>query len=168
MKKRICGVIAQHFWELSPLTYPEGGEQTVRETLLSRLQPLIEEEQVERFLIAMERGFPFDVTASLLELRDTLGTELECVIPYEDQHIAWPEEVRDCYFNLVARCDKESMVQRQFTLDCYHKTIKYMLSQCDCFVIIWNGRASDAGDAVQLVRRRHLPLMLLEPSRLLS
>lgn len=166
MKKRICGVIAQHFWELPSPLYPEGGEQAARDALLGRLDALTKAEHVERFVVTMERGFPLDIASAVLALRSSLGTELECVIPYEEQHITWPEDVRDCYFQLISQCDKETMIQHPFSLDCYQKTLKHLLSCCDCFLILWNGRQSDAGDAVQLIRRKGLPLMLLDPSQL--
>lgn len=166
LKKRICGVVAQHVWELSPLLFQKAGDEAARAALLERLESLIKTERVERFVVLIERGLPLDIVSALLALRDTLGTELECVIPYEEQHIAWPEEEQERYFTLISMCDKEYMVQHPFSLDCYQKSMKYLLSCCDYFLIIWNGRPSDAGDAVQMVRRRHLPFQVLDPSHL--
>lgn len=166
MKKRICGVIAQHFWELSPPLCQEAEDKAARAALLKHLEALTKTERVERFVVSIERGLPLDIISALKELQKTLNIELECVIPYEDQHIAWPEEVRERYFNLISMCDKEYMVQHPFSLDCYQKTLNYLLSCCDYFLIIWNGRSSDAGDAVQMVRRHGLPFLVLEPSLL--
>ena len=43
---------------------------------------------------------------------------LECAIPYERQAVRWPEALRNRYFSIAERCDKETMLQTHYTQDC--------------------------------------------------
>lgn len=167
MKNHTCGFLAQHFWELPPPYHAEGSTaSSVRERLKKVMLTLIQEAEVTRFVVMMERGFPLDAAAAVLELRSEHPITLECVIPFEEQHIAWPEEVRERYFSLIAQCDSERMLQRAFTLDCYQSGIKYLFSCCERFLVVWNGKASDAGDCVRFARRKRRTLRIIDPKSL--
>lgn len=155
LKKRTCGFISQHLWELPPLIAQGSNSKfPIRESLKACFLPLIEVQGMQHFLLSMERGIPLEATAALLELRELHPITVGCVIPFEEQHIDWPEEERDLYFNLIAQCNEEHLLQHHFSLDCYQKSIRFLLSHCEQMVVLWNGRASDAGDAVQLAQTK--------------
>ncbi len=167
MKNQTCGFLSQHFWELPPPCNAEGSTASpVGERLKKMLLSLIQEAEVSKFVVMMERGFPLDAAAAILALRSEFPITLECVIPYEEQHIAWPEDIRERYFSLIAQCDREHMLQHAFTLDCYRSGIKYLFSCCDRFLVVWNGKASDAGDCVRFARRKRRHLRIVDPKNL--
>jgi len=167
LKNRTCGFISQHFWELSH----DGDQKSElggysKDQLKAAFLPLIVESGVRHFAVSMERGLPVDAVEAILELRKDHPITLECVIPFEEQHVAWPEDVRERYFHLLGDCNKEHMIQTSFSLVCYQRSIKYLLSCCEQFIIVWSGRPSDAEDAIQLARRKKRQVSILDPAEL--
>ena len=165
LKNRTCGFIAQHFWEL-----PHDSDQKselegfYKCRLKAAFLPLIEERGVRHFAVSVERGLPLEAIEAILELRKEHPITLECVIPYEEQHIAWPEDERERYFDLIGHCDKESMIQSSFSLLCYQRSIKYLLSCCEHLIVVWNGRPSDAEAAIHLARQKKCQVSILDPA----
>ena len=43
---------------------------------------------------------------------------LESAIPCETQAVKWSVAARERYYNIAAKCDKETMLQREYTSDC--------------------------------------------------
>lgn len=167
LKNRTCGFISQHFWELAPDRDQKFGmEGYAKSQLKAAFFSLIEESGVRHFVVSMERGLPADALESILELRKEHPITVECVIPFEEQHIAWPEDEQDRYFGLIAHCDKESMIQSSFSLLCYQNSTKYLLSCCDHLIVVWNGRPSDTEYAIQLARRKKRQVSILDPANL--
>lgn len=110
-----------------------------RRELQRELTRLIVEEDMTYFLCDMKRGMGLDVAELLLRLRDKYPQiMLECVIPFEEYVGEWAEPHRDRYFDIVARCDKETLLQTQYTPDCMQKHRQYMADAADRVMILWN------------------------------
>ena len=83
----------------------------------------------------------------MLELKEKYPQiTLECAIPYERQAVRWPEALRNRYFSIAERCDKETMLQRRYTPDCLRKRNQYMV------LAVWNGGPSGTGQTVWYAR----------------
>ena len=166
MKHTTCGFIAQHDWEL-PVIYPE-----MHEALCSQLDTLfrflITERNIRHFSLTLETGLSLDAAEALLALRRQYPLQVECVIPYEEQHAQWSEEERDRYFRIVSQADKESMVQHHFSLDCYRQAVRRLVGSSTSLLAIWSGLSSDTGDAISLARKSGKDVMVIDPTGLLQ
>ena len=91
---------------------------------------------------------------------------LECAIPYERQAVRWPEALRNRYFSIAERCDRETMLQRQYTPDCLRKRNRYMVDHADIVLAVWNGSPSGTGQTVWYARETGKPVWILWPDTL--
>lgn len=167
MNTTSCGFISQHIWEL-PLSLDNTISLSIKDQLKAHAGSLIEKQHITRFLILLESGVPLDAAAAILELRTQYPITLECVIPFEDQHILWSEEERNRYFSILEQCDKEHLHQHHFSLDCYQQSIKDIVAHCSILMVLYNGGSSDAGDAIRYAKKRDRQLLTLSTTQLLN
>ena len=102
------------------LGYPEsdGRCAALKEKLRSLIIRMMEEEGVTHFISGMAQGVDMYAAENVLELKKQYPQiTLECAIPYERQAVRWPEALRNRYFSIAERCDKETMLQRQSQWD---------------------------------------------------
>lgn len=161
MNTHCCGFFSQHDWELSEAQSPSPA--ALRTALHDCFLQLIAESAVTHFIVSVERGAPLEALSLLLALRETKAIQVDCLIPFEEQHIDWPEELRDRYFSLIARCDQELLLQTSFSLVCYRESARRLLSDCDTIVLLWNGRPSDAADAARLAVQKRRRVIQIDP-----
>ena len=91
---------------------------------------------------------------------------LECAIPYERQAAYWSEPLRNRYFSIAERCDRETMLQRQYTPDCLRKRNQYMVDRADIVLAVWNGSPSGTGQTVWYARETGKPVWIIRPDTL--
>ena len=92
---------------------------------------------------------------------------LECAIPYERQAVRWPEALRNRYFSIAERCDKETMLQTHYTQDCLWNRNRYMVDHADIVLAVCNMRLhSGSKQTVLMARRRLKPVWLVFPDTL--
>jgi uncharacterized phage-like protein YoqJ len=92
---------------------------------------------------------------------------LESAIPYENHASKWPENLRERYFEMLAGCDKETILQTQYTADCIIKCSRYMIRKSDLLITVYNGKLSRSmvtfQHAVQLGKR----IICIDPETLM-
>ena len=104
----------------------------------SRLESLILGENVTYFLSGMSVGTEMLASEIILELKERYPhISLESVIPYENQASRWNEELRDRYFNIAACCDRETMLQKHYSPDCFNRQDLYMIEKADIIISAW-------------------------------
>ena len=91
------------------------------------------------------------------------GITLECAIPCETQAEKWSEALRDRYFDIASKCDKETLLQQRYTPDCMHKRNRYMVDQADYIIAVWNGKPSGTGKTVQYAQQQGKPVRVINP-----
>jgi len=66
-------------------------------------------------------------------------------------HIVQSMFIRDKVrpYNIAAKCDKETMLQREYTPDCMDKRNRYMVDHADYILAVWNGCPSGTGNTVR-------------------
>lgn len=96
--------------------------------------------------------------------RDYPEITMECVIPYEDQAANWTIAQRDRYFSIVERCDKETLLQRQYSKDCFKKKKEYMIKQSNYVLVVWNGKSVEAGKILSSARTLGKTVILVDPN----
>lgn len=90
-----------------------------------------------RFLSGLEYGAGLSAAEEVLRQREIRpGLTLECVIPYEEYTSAWDEASRDRYFDILSRCDRETMLMRRFAPDCIQRQREYLLRNSDITIEI--------------------------------
>lgn len=138
-------------------------KQTMRDVVVS----LIEKEDVAHFISGMALGvdtFAAQIVADLK--KEYPWITLECAIPCETQATKWSERDRDLYFRLIAKCDKETLIQHQYTTDCMQKRNEYMVDNSDFVVSVWNGKPSGTGNTVRYAENKGKAVIQIDPKTL--
>lgn len=94
------------------------------------------------------------------------GITLECAIPCETQAVKWNERDRDIYYDLLAKCDKETLLQQNYTSDCMQKRNEYMVDNSDYVIAVWNGKPSGTGNTVKYAKKKNKIVLLVNPQTL--
>ena len=104
--------------------------------IAAKLEPFIRTGYTH-FLSGLEYGAGLTAAEVVLQhKKDRPCLTLECVIPYEEYTSAWDEPSRDRYFYIVSRCDKETMLIRQFAPDYLRQQREYLLRNSDITIEI--------------------------------
>ena len=88
---------------------------------------------------------------------------LESAIPCETQAIKWSVASRERYYNIAAKCDKETMLQREYTPDCMDKRNRYMVDHADYILAVWNGCPSGTGNTVRYAHKKGKSIIVINP-----
>lgn len=112
----------------------------------------------------MNRGLDFIAAQKILKQKqENPQVILECAIPHENQAQYWPEPVRDAYFDILERCDKEHLLQCPYTPGCMFERNEYMVRQSDYLLTVWSGRRGIVKRTVELARSRRVPVIVIDP-----
>ena len=151
------------------LGYPESdGRCTALKEKLQTLIVKLIEEGVTHFISGMAQGVDMYAAEIVLELKENHPQiTLECAIPYERQAARWLEALRNRYFSIAERCDKETMLQTHYTRDCLMKRNKYMVEHADMVLAVCNMRRhSGTRQTVWFAQNRRKPVWLVFPDTL--
>ena len=129
----------------------EGGGR-FRERMKSEIIKLIEEYGVCGFITGMSTG---DLCAAeiVLELKAKYPhITLECAIPYENQAEKWSEPMRDRYFSIIERCDRETLLRTQYIPGCVQRGDGYMVKNSDYILAAWSSSLPESSNTLWLAR----------------
>lgn len=149
-----------------PFGFNETDERciTLKQKLRDEIVKQIEENGVTHFITGMAIGVDMFAAEIVLGLKSAYNNiTLECAIPCETQAEKWSEPLRDRYFDIVAKCDKETLLQQRYTPDCMHKRNRYMVDQADYIIAVWNGKPSGTGKTVQYAQQQGKPVCVINP-----
>lgn len=138
-----------------PFRFNESDKRCIalKKQLRKLIVQLIEQHNVTHFISGMAIGVDMYAAEIVLDLKAKYPhITLESAIPCETQATKWSEPLRDRYFKIAERCDKETMLQTQYTPDCMQKRNRYMVDQADVLLAVWDGTPSGTGSTVQYVR----------------
>ena len=120
-----------------PFGFNEEDERCIdlKKALREQIINLIENEGVTHFISGMAIGVDMYAAEIVLGLKASyLGITLESAIPCESQAAKWSEALRDRYFDIASKCDKETLIQTHYTLDCMDKRNRYMVDHADVLI----------------------------------
>lgn len=117
------------------------------EKLKAILIELSEKEQVGAVSTAMNLGIETLAAEAALAVREQTGIMLECVIPFEEQAVAFSESERDRYFGIIEKCDKETMLDKGEKEDSFKKCYEYLVDAAD--IILVGEMPEEAAETVQ-------------------
>ena len=113
---------------------------SLKSVMRDQIVALIENEGVTHFITGMALGVDMYAAEIVLDLKSKYPhITLESAIPCETQAIKWSVASRERYYNIAAKCDKETMLQREYTSDCMDKRNRYMVDHADYILAVWNG-----------------------------
>ena len=91
------------------------------------------------------------------------GITLESSIPCESQAAKWSEALRDRYFDIASKCDKETLIQTHYSPDCMDKRNRYMVDHADVLIAVWDGSPSGTGKTVRYAHQQGKSVTVIDP-----
>lgn len=124
----------------------------------------IENDGVTHFITGMALGVDIFAAEIVLDLKKQYPQiTLECAIPCETQAVKWTAKQRDRYFDIAAKCDKETMLQAHYSRDCMEKRNRYMVDHSDILIAVWDGRPSGTGKTVRYAQDCGKTVRVIDP-----
>lgn len=121
------------------------------------------EEGCRHFISGMARGCDQYFAEIILELKEVHpDITLEAAIPCEAQAAGWKEHERERYFDLVARCDYETMVQRQYDKGCMQRRNRYMVDRSARLIAVYDGMLGGTMYTLNYAMNRGVETVILE------
>ena len=125
---------------------------------------LIENEGVTHFISGMAIGVDMYAAEIVLGLKASYpGITLESAIPCESQAAKWSEALRDRYFDIASKCDKETLIQTHYSPDCMDKRNRYMVDHADVLIAVWDGSPSGTGKTVRYAHQQGKSVTIIDP-----
>lgn len=152
-----------------PFGFNEEDERCIdlKKTLREQIINLIENEGVTYFISGMAIGVDMYAAEIVLGLKASYpGITLESAIPCESQAAKWSEALRDRYFDIASKCDKETLIQTHYTPDCMDKRNRYMVDHADYIIAVWDGKPSGTGKTVMYAQSKGKVIIKVNPATL--
>ena len=136
----------------------------LKKTLREQIINLIENEGVTHFISGMAIGVDMYAAEIVLDLKARYpNITLESAIPCETQAVKWSMAQRERYYDIAARCDKETMLQSRYSPDCMDKRNRYMVDHADVLIAVWDGRPSGTGKTVRYAHQQGKSVTVIDP-----
>lgn len=162
-KERTCSFTG-HRPEKLPWGFHEEDPRCV--DLKERLRRAVEqayEDGFRHFISGMARGTDQYFAQIVLELKERLpGITLEAAIPCEEQAARWKESERERYFDLVSRCDLETMVQRHYDRGCMQRRNRYMVDRSARLIAAYDGVLGGTMYTIHYAMRRGVDVVMVD------
>lgn len=168
MREKVCSFTGHRPQNLS-FGFNEEDERCVllKEIIRDKIETLITQFNVTHFISGMAIGIDMYVAEIVLSLKEKYPhITLECAIPCETQSVKWSEPLRDRYYDILSRCDKETMLQTRYTKDCMKKRNQYMVDNSDFVIAVWDGRASGTGYTVRYAESKEKTIIIVNPENI--
>lgn len=153
-----------HRPEKLPWRYDEEDPRCLE--LKARLRAAVDsayESGKRHFMCGMALGADFYFCETALALRERCpDVTVEAVIPCEEQAARWRERDRARYFNLVACCDYETMVQQHYDKGCMLRRNRYMVNHSSLLISVYDGMLGGTMYTISYAMKQGLALVTLE------
>ncbi len=164
MKKDTTCCFTGHRPEKLPWGFNE--EDPRCDVLKGRLRRAAEQAYVDgyrHFITGMARGCDQYFAEIVLELREQHpDVTVEAAIPCETQASGWKELERERYFELVARCDLETVVQRHYDKGCMQRRNRYMVDRSARLIAVYDGMLGGTMYTLNYAMNRGVETVILE------
>ena len=162
-RERTC-CFTGHRPEKLPWGSDEGDPRCV--ALKERLRDMLKEAYqagYRHFISGMARGTDLYFCEAALALRDERpGITVEAAIPCEEQAARWPEEERQRYFNLIGRCDLETMVQHHYDRGWMLRRNRYMVDRSSRLIAVYDGMLGGTMYTLTYAMKQGLEVLILD------
>lgn len=114
------------------------------------------------FICGMATGCDMYFAEAVLALREEHAeVTLEAAIPCEGQTRGWSGEQVRRYDRLVAECDYHTVVQRDYTPECYIRRNHYMVDSASVLIAAYNGRPGGTMSTILYAMRKGVEVIQL-------
>ncbi len=121
------------------------------------------EDGYRHFISGMARGCDQYFAELVLELKEQCpDVTLEAAIPCETQAAGWKDMERERYFDLVQRCDYETMVQRQYDRGCMQRRNRYMVDRCARLIAVYDGMLGGTMYTIHYAMQRGVDVVIID------
>ncbi len=124
----------------------------IKKQLKTMIISMIKNEGVSHFISGGALGVDMWAMEIVLALKNKYDITLEAAIPCEGQSKKWNEELQKRYNYLIDRCDKITLVQKEYTSDCMMKRNKYMVDNSTYIIAVWNGKCSGTSKTIRYAK----------------
>ena len=165
MKEKTCAFTGHRPQKL-PFGFNEADERctALKKLLRTKIIEYIETEHVTHFISGMALGTDMYAAEIVLGLKASYpGITLESAIPCESQAAKWSEALRDRYFDIASKCDKETLIQTHYSPDCMDKRNRYMVDHADVLIAVWDGSPSGTGKTVRYAHQQGKSVTVIDP-----
>jgi len=115
------------------------------------------------FICGMALGTDLYFCESALALRARHPeVTVEAAIPCEEQAANWRESERSRYYNLIAQCDLETMVQQHYDSACMHRRNRYMVDRSSRIISVFGGTLGGTMYTLSYALKQGLRLVTLD------
>jgi uncharacterized phage-like protein YoqJ len=116
------------------------------------------------YLCGFEEGADIYFAESLFEMQAKYSAlTLNSIIPYENQAIDWPEWEREKYFNLLEKCNKETLLYTQYKIGCLAEKNKIMILNSDILIAVYDGKLSSTMQAIDYANKSVKKVICINP-----
>lgn len=162
-KERTCSFTG-HRPEKLPWGFDEKDPRCIH--LKERLRRAVEqayEDGFRHFITGMARGTDQYFAQIVLELREQRSdVTVEAAIPCEEQAARWKEYEREQYFDLVGRCDLETMVQRQYDKGCMQRRNRYMVDRSARLIAAYDGMLGGTMYTIHYAMKQGVDVVIID------
>lgn len=98
------------------------------------------------FICGMAQGSDLYFGEAVVRLRLIYpDLSLEGAVPFPDQCKRWPTADQKRYYDLLDRCNMETLIQQSYTPQCMHRRNRYMVDHASRLIAIYNGLGERGG-----------------------
>lgn len=134
-----------------PLALPWGNSETDPRCLeakekLNEAVTRAYEEGYRHFICGMAQGSDLYFGEAVVRLRLIYpDVTLEAAVPFPEQCKRWPATDQERYWDLLDRCDMETLIQQSYTPTCMHRRNRYMVDHSSRLIAFYNGLGRRGG-----------------------
>jgi len=93
------------------------------------------------FICGMAEGCDLYFCEAVLALRsEHPEITVEAAIPFSGQADRWPRAQKERYDRLISECDKQTLLQTEYTPGCMMKRNRYMVDHADLLIACYDGQ----------------------------
>ncbi len=119
---------------------------------------------IRHFICGMAAGCDMYFCEAVIALRlEHEDVTLEAAIPCEGQSKLWDKNQRRRYNYLVHQCDIETVMQREYSVDCMRKRNCYMVDRSSVLVAVFDGTYGGTSQTIAYAIRKGLEIIELRP-----
>lgn len=116
------------------------------------------------FYNGMAQGSDLYCAEAVIELREIYtDIKLEAVIPHTGQSNSWSIREKKKYNDVLDKCDKQTLIQNNYTKGCYKKRNQYMVDRSSLLIAIYNGSKGGSKNTIEYAKKKNINIVVIDP-----
>ena len=123
----------------------------------------IYESGYRHFICGMAEGCDLYFCEAVMALREEHPEiTVEAAIPFSGQADRWPPAQKRRYERLVSECDRQTLLQTDYTPGCMMNRNRYMVDHSSLLLACYNGRPGGTQSTMLYAMRENIPIITIE------